>query len=662
MESKLINSNITSKIKKIFLAFLFVIIIMIFSNVCFGSDSAFYIEDYNINAVVKQNGDLKVEENIKYNFTKSQSGFLRDILYRYTFNGQKDDMSPTSSRYQSTGVENIKVYTSDNGFNDLKEAKLSDESNLRNGMVDVYSIESKANNGYRNELKVYSPVSEGAYKYAKYEYTLKNVSVKYNDKGELYWNFVGGDWENDINKLQINISFEGNVNLSDVLVYPHSYAKNISNSISGKNIVVNVENINPGVAVDTRIVFPVSALTTVSKNESSAYDREELNKIEKNMDFGKFRNNMANSIIYIIIFLAGGLLVFTFIKAVKINSISKPKNKEIDYFYDPLTEFTLGDYSLMMNKYAGYNNSNVLMATILDLSNKKYINLECLKKLKKGGLFSKKIDYDYFVSINPNKNLDELTDYEKNIINFIFENKVSSILNIEELKDKKIELNESFEKVATKNSIITSYTTMVTKENKNSESKIYDKVPKGTWKNYIIALVIIVLALWIDILLVSPLSMEYKFQNVAIAIFGGVCYSIIVIAIISNNLDVLKNELKEEYKKLKGLEKYLNDYSLIKDRYPIEIALWDRYLVFATLFSIADKVSEEFKAELISKGYDEDYIYTTYPLMGMAFHSVAFQSSIGSATSIAGSSSSGGYSGGGRRWRRPVVAGGGGSF
>ena len=48
-------------------------------------------------------------------------------------------------------------------------------------------------------------------------------------------------------------------------------------------------------------------------------------------------------------------------------------------------------------------------------------------------------------------------------------------------------------------------------------------------------------------------------------------------------------------KDLFGFKKYLQDYTLIKDRAPNEVQLWDEYLVFASLFGIADQVAKDFK-------------------------------------------------------------------
>ena len=46
--------------------------------------------------------------------------------------------------------------------------------------------------------------------------------------------------------------------------------------------------------------------------------------------------------------------------------------------------------------------------------------------------------------------------------------------------------------------------------------------------------------------------------------------------------------------KLKGLKKYLLDFSKISDRTFEEVHIWDDYLIFAHLLGIADKVSKQF--------------------------------------------------------------------
>lgn len=61
------------------------------------------------------------------------------------------------------------------------------------------------------------------------------------------------------------------------------------------------------------------------------------------------------------------------------------------------------------------------------------------------------------------------------------------------------------------------------------------------------------------------------------------------------NLYEATPELKREAVELAGLKRYLNEYTLIKEREVIEVRLFEEYLIFAQIMGIADKVAEQFK-------------------------------------------------------------------
>ena len=113
-------------------------------------------------------------------------------------------------------------------------------------------------------------------------------------------------------------------------------------------------------------------------------------------------------------------------------------------------------------------------------------------------------------------------------------------------------------------------------------------------------------------------------------------------------------ELKEEALKIAGLKKFLLEYTLIQERYAIEVELFEDYLIYAQLLGIAKQVSKQFKElypdmiEQTNYGSYDSIIYINY----CASHGV---SSANSARAAAESYSSGGggFSSGG---------GGGGSF
>lgn len=56
----------------------------------------------------------------------------------------------------------------------------------------------------------------------------------------------------------------------------------------------------------------------------------------------------------------------------------------------------------------------------------------------------------------------------------------------------------------------------------------------------------------------------------------------------------VSSKLKEDALKLKGLRRFLLDYSLISEKEYIEVQIWEEYLIFAQLLGVADKVQEQF--------------------------------------------------------------------
>lgn len=128
-------------------------------------------------------------------------------------------------------------------------------------------------------------------------------------------------------------------------------------------------------------------------------------------------------------------------------------------------------------------------------------------------------------------------------------------------------------------------------------------------------------------------------------------------------------QLKEEAIKLLGLKKFLLDFSRIAQREPIEVHMWEEYLIFAQLLGIADKVEKQFNK--LYPAYSEmsniDTKYTTVATRSMAIagcyaaekayknytrRAESGDSSSGeggASESSGGSSARGGSSGGGRR-------------
>ena len=111
---------------------------------------------------------------------------------------------------------------------------------------------------------------------------------------------------------------------------------------------------------------------------------------------------------------------------------------------------------------------------------------------------------------------------------------------------------------------------------------------------------------------------------------------------------------EQEALELAGLKRYLNEYTLIKEREAIEVQLFEEYLIFAQIMGIAKKVAKQFKdiyPEIIEQSNFTSYDYIMF--VHMSSHRGISAANTAKSRAESYSSGGGGFSSGG---------GGGGSF
>ena len=85
--------------------------------------------------------------------------------------------------------------------------------------------------------------------------------------------------------------------------------------------------------------------------------------------------------------------------------------------------------------------------------------------------------------------------------------------------------------------------------------------------------------------------------------------------VFKNKVKVATPELKQEALELAGLKRYLNEYTLIKEREAIEVKLFEEYLIFGQIMGIANKVAKQFKdiyPEIIEQSSFTSYDYILF--------------------------------------------------
>lgn len=116
------------------------------------------------------------------------------------------------------------------------------------------------------------------------------------------------------------------------------------------------------------------------------------------------------------------------------------------------------------------------------------------------------------------------------------------------------------------------------------------------------------------------------------------------------------SSMMEVAEQMAGLKKFLKDFTLIKEREPIQVHLWNEYLIYAQIFGMADEVAEQFKKlypEIITEMDSFGYSYNDIMFMRAISYSGVKSASAAKSRAQSYSSGGGGFSSGG---------GGGGSF
>lgn len=502
-------------------------------------------------------------------------------------------------------------------------------------------------------------------------YTIENGIKTYNDCSEFYWQFIGEENEISADKVTGTIKLPQAVqNIENLKVWAHGPLYGEIKIIDNETVKFEVSHLPSKTMVETRIAVLENIFTqntnTQNKNKIDEILSEEIEWAnEANRTREREKNKEKNIIFVITIFvivvisivIAGlGFFIVKIIKYIQeILKIKKRKPEEhIEYFREiPDEEATPAEaaylyYFDQKNKFKN-NLSKIVSATILDLALKKIISFEekgneIEIKLNENADISKlKYDESTIYSI-----LTEANDYKnKNKENTDITVTMKDIEKYAKKHDKQfLSKIEGIEKTVKGFNNLKGY--YDEKSNRKSEDW------RETKGNYFA--VGFCFALAVIPMIFAPFCL----------ICGILC------SILEKKTRRLTKKGINEQEKWKGLKRYMENFSLLDEREVPELALWEKYLVYATAFGIADKVLEQLKIkypEIMDENYFANNTYSYIYMMNRINFDRAITAGVNRAYSAGlmeraarEASSSGSFSsGGGRRWRlffwRPVAGG-----
>lgn len=577
------------------------------------------IEGYYINAEVLENGDVSVEEI-----------FLVDG----TMNGYELNLSTSSSNstVSASAISNVSVAGAniDSISFDTFEENFTDftlVSFANIGDSQKYTVDNTYNGV---SIRMYYPINNEKIAF-KVSYTLEDAIILHNGFAEFYWNFFSGELQDEINDLNVRVVLPGLDNSEYFRFWAHgplSGEVHDYNSNTNNIVIASIDKLEAYGILDMRITFDDSLVNTnlISKHSDETLDdivaeeteiASETNALRREVQT-KWNIALFGTIgFYILLVIGFGYVYLKYDKELKSDFNHKYNRDFID------------DYNVEVVDYLMNHNvtENALSASVMNLIYKKNIKAEAIS--------DKKDSYTFTLL-----NRDNLNDTENSLVDFLFTT-VGNGNTFTTMALKKYASNAT-----TCRDFMSSYTNWKNKviiDGKNQN--FFEKKRNYVWIPFVLLIYSIILLTFI-----SSNNIEMFFG--ILTIFFAIIFMIYAIACTKKTKKGI-----EHYTKWKAFKNFLNDFGNFSIKELPEIALWERYLVYATVFGLADKVEKAMNVKITE--FDNvdsaDYIMFTHihnmhmaSIISSSMHSAinSSQVSINRANASSSMSSGGGFGGG----------------
>jgi uncharacterized membrane protein len=552
------------------------ILIFLIPIIVKASSINYDITNFLIDATIEENGDLSVQELIVLdgNF----NGYVRELQYK---NSKLEDYElgninfANSAIYNAEGIKNVVLKTR-NVTNEIISFDTFTKDFATLTKVVSEKIAKDGNYIYRkdNDLhsyKMYQSADDETIAFL-ISYTIDKAVVIHNDVAELYWTFIGNGFTDRINNLQIKIHTPKISDQEQLHFWFHGDLTGESSLLDNQTILAQMKSLDKKSVIDARIVFPKELITFKERlrtSQTEAFDA--IWQIEEELIESA---NRKRELMRQVVNFAKGLTVFYYIALVILwifIYIKYDKEYKSNFNSKYYREFT-GEYNVevidyLMNKTI---TPNAMSASIMNLIYKKNIKAEEIADN------SKKKKY-LFTYLNNNG----VTDTEQVLLDFLFE----KVGKNNQFTTKDLEKYASSTRTCEKFSKYYS-------EWKNCVTK--DAERERFYETNGIPVVLGILLLLVTILIFMVII--YYHVNFIPSYFllpTGIVFLIYTICIRKRT-----QKGNEDYLRWKAFKNFLKDFGSFKLKELPEVVLWEKYLVYATIFGLAQTVSQSMNVKM----------------------------------------------------------------
>ncbi len=581
----------------------------------------FTITGVSVDATVKPNGDVRITDTRTLDF----SGTFHFVYWDLSTKGSKGievlgasgpagGAPGTTVAYRPSQVPAVRATT---------------------GEVGTYGVED---HGSAVTVQLNFEVSDASASFTV-EYVAKGAAKRWADTAELYWQFIGSDTAVEARNTRVTVHLPAGVTEGQVRAWAHGPLWGSVTIMPDASVVMEVDPLPAGTFVEGRILFPAAALGAAPASSAPKLDAV-LAEEQRLADEANRARTWARVKVGLwgVLGVGAPLVALVLIMVLYFRYGREPGTQfNAQYLRDfpqPQLPPALAAFVWRM----GSVGSDDVTATLLDLVNRKIIDLERVV-VQKSGLFGSKDEATYKLTLHDER-LGELLDFERQLCTFLFhEIAGGDELVLSELKDLAKTQRTEFAK---------GFQSWKSKVQKEGEKRGYldPQADRMAFLASAFAFIAIVAAG-----AAAVLSGFWWF-------FLGVPVGIVLI-FVARAVKRRSQEAAELHAQYAALERYLKDFGRLQEKPPDAVVLWEQFLIYAVVFGIADQVAKAMTVK-VPEVVNDPAFRTPYLLWwgmpgdggGLSAFSEMHQSfsqavSVATSSSSSGSGGGGGFSGGG---------------
>ncbi len=607
-----------------------------------ASAKSYDMPQVTINAEAQSDGSLHVSEQRVFDFHGSYSAVW------WTFSGL-----PDNAKLQVNSVSMAKIPSDSSDtvtMSDLSSTAFDLKWRDSGGPgFDSYSVDSPKNTVY-----AFFSASDESIVF-NIDYTIENGVQAYKDCADLYWQYIGTQWEADSQNVTCTISLPAPdgatiVTGDTVRAWGHGpLSGEVSFDETGSVITYTVDKVTAGQYAEAHIVFPVTWLTNISTDALKLHGSEtHLDTVIKDEKTWADQANIQR--MYSIALVLGlglvslALLAWTLVMFLRHGKEHKPAFTD-QYWRDVPHK---GTHPAVIGRLWRWNRTSQddFTATIMHLAHVGQVGIEKGSYQVEGRFGSVKTVDDYYLvrsktAPEPSDPLDRAA--------------------LEILFDKVGDGADSFwlgsiraygeDHPGEFKSALDNWQGQLEAQ-VNAADYFEAKGARLQMTTAAVAIVYGIVAIVLCVLL-SDFIPAITMLPAAVAIF-----------ILSNFMPRRTQAGADDQARCTALRDWLKDFSSLDERPPTDVKVWGEFMVYAYLFGVADKVMDELR-DTVPEVFDQDAVNAAAPnyvpwwvwysngwgaqAVGVSFTD-AFSSAVGETASVAeaaASAASGGFSSGG---------------